>query len=166
MRFGDSQRPPITQPHFGQPCADAQLPIWLWHAHGLCIDIGMAAIPPNGQMWVKLGSVIEKSIAGEIMVDANNVRHSHPAAQLRQVAVRHPMIAEAMIRAVLNTPGQKIKAEPAAFIFMRCLIGEHGGRKAAPQIFCLNQLCVGRDCPHGLHRKGNGAALNNRRPQQ
>ena len=86
----------------------------------------MAAIPSNRQMGVKVGSVIEKSIAGQIMVDTNDVWHPHPVAQFRQVAVWHPMAAEAMIGSVLNTPGQKIEAEPASFILMRRLIVEHG----------------------------------------
>jgi hypothetical protein len=74
MDFGDRDRELVSLPGLAKARREAGIVLQPLHPHRLGVDIGVAPVPADFMAGIEVRAVVEKALAGEIMVDAEDVR--------------------------------------------------------------------------------------------
>src|SRR6185503_11250178 len=70
MDLGDRHRDPVAVPRLAQPRPDAGVGVKASHPYRLGVDIGVAAIPAGLAIGIMAKPVVEKSLAGKVVIDS------------------------------------------------------------------------------------------------
>ena len=144
MDFGDRDRNAVALPRLAQPRREAGIVLQPLHPHRLGIDIGVAAVPARLR-WsgIKVEPVVEEALAGEIMVDAEQVgrrlRRSRTPPSPPSRSRRRTGCCARLCLAV-DAAAEQIEAEPAPLILVRRLVAQRLGREGLAEILGLDEL--------------------------
>src|SRR5438309_10108924 len=124
MDLGDCHRDAVAIPRLAEAGPDSGVVLQPFHPDRLGVDIGVAAVPARLVARIEVEPVVEEAFAGEIMVDAEEVRF--PLAALEQF---HLLPADAGAEqevvpavAAIDAAAQQIEAEPAPLVLVRGLV--------------------------------------------
>ena len=73
MDLGDGDRDPVALPGLPQSRCEPGIVLETLHPHGLGIGIAVAAVAAVEMLRIEMHPVVEESLAGEIMVDPQDV---------------------------------------------------------------------------------------------
>jgi hypothetical protein len=126
MDLGDGDRDPVTLPGLAQPAGDTGLRFHLPDPNRLDVDIDVALVTAWRQSRIMIESVIQKSFAGQIMVDAEQVRLRLAACETGELAGARAGIEQGCMPGMggVDPAAKQVEAEPAPLILMLGLIAK------------------------------------------
>src|SRR5215207_6251707 len=138
------------------------------HADRFHVGVAMLAVAAVRPFRVALQLLIEVALAGEVMVDADDVRSGIGLQEevefLFSDAVLDQDLAPGMM--AVDPSAQEIEAEPAALVFQIGLVSQKRCAERLPEILGLYELGVGRHASDRAHRQYGGRAFGDKRSQE
>src|SRR5688500_15396619 len=115
MSFGDGQGQAVALPSLFQARLRSELPARERDSHCLDVGIAMPAVAAGRPRRVTAAALVEIAIAGEVVIDADDVRHTGALAEQGQLVLADPSIDQPAVEQVIggDAPTEQVEAEPA-----------------------------------------------------
>lgn len=159
--FGDGDGEAVALPGFAEHGSGAG-EIGGDDADGFDVDEGIAAGVAAGEAWgVELGALVEKAVAGDVVVEAEDGRGTGVFGEPEHVCFGEAVLEEEVPERVVgvDVAAEEIYAEPAAGGVGLRGLAEGGGCGDGAAIFGVDEAGFGDDAPDGSHGEGNAADL-------
>ena len=112
------------------------------HPHRLDIGVKVPAVSAEGVGWVAVGPLVEKALAGEVVVDADDVGRPVGFEEQVEFGFADAVVEEDAVPGVLaiDMAAEQVEAQPAPSVLVPRLIAERRRAPGAAEILSLDEL--------------------------
>src|SRR5215208_3028021 len=166
LRHGD--RATIAFPYFTQASRRTNLLRIQRHPDRLGIGVAVPRIATRVMIRIARETLIEIALAGEIMIDPDDVRRGVSCIEEFEFGFRNPVVQQSLPPRVIShyIPAEEVEGQPAPLVLVPCLILKERCRERLPKILRLNELSIRTHLPDRPHRENRRLALVHERPQE
>ena len=165
--LGQCHGRPVTLDRFFQAHAHAIQQLAM-DPYGLDVDIPVPAIAPVRLRGIVSQAIVEKALAGDVVVDARDVRGAgrvdEPGQLLFSGTARTQIAPERVLRP--DAAAQQVEAQPSPLILEVGLVLQVGRCERVSEIVGLHQPGGRVDSADGSHGQHRGALLVEQRPHE
>src|SRR4051812_13675443 len=141
VNFGDRDGQSVPSPGFTNQ-SEVTCDSVVEHPDCFDIGVGMPRVSTNQSGRIELDALVQKSLAGEIVVDSYDVRNARSLDQAFEHLSFGAVLQQVTPQEVsfVDTTGEQVEGEPPTLILEDCLVCPSRGCVTLAEVFCLNEL--------------------------
>jgi hypothetical protein len=165
MDLGDHHRGAVALPGLAQPRRRTDVAGEMRHADRLEVEVAVAAISAGLVARIEIKPLVEIALAGQIMVDADDVGRGAAVEEARQLVFGDAAALQDAMPFVTGTDatGEQVEAEPAPLVLVARLVSELLRREGLAEVFGLEELGGRVGAPDCRHRLGGAQTFVDQR---
>lgn len=166
VHLGEGERYAVALPgrreHFPAAVGAGQ------HAHRLDVRVALAGVAAPGGARVRAELLIEVAVAGDVVVDADDIRRTRLGREHVELGGRGAVGLEEGTQRMrpVHAPAQEVPGEPAPLVVELGLVAQPLGAVGGAEVFGLHQSCRRIDAADRLHGEPRGGALVQQRAHE